>query len=121
MKSLGALIVMLWVVTGSMQLKADDAVTIAVSPRVTNMGGTAQLKVLVSRNEANRTLLWEIDGPSFYRSSEIQLDGAAAPRSYFFRVRDLPTGEFEVRATVKRNDQSTSVAESDLRVIGPEL
>jgi hypothetical protein len=48
----------------------------------------------------NRVLLWEVDGPNYYRSSELQLDGAAAPRSYVFLVRDLPAGQFEIRATV---------------------
>ena len=120
MKSLTRIILASWIVAGSLQLNADDAVTIAVRPRVTNIGGTAELKVLVSRNEANRKLLWEIDGPNFYRSSEVQLDGASAPRSYLFRVHNLPSGEFEVRATVKRNDESTAADRSDLRVIGPE-
>ena len=111
----------LCVAAGSMHAKAENAITIAVRPRVTTIGSTAQLTVVVPRNEANRTLIWEVDGPSFYRSSEFQLDGASAPRSYVFWVHDLPSGDFEVRATVKRNDDSTSVDRSDLRVLGPEL
>ena len=48
------------------------------------------LKVLVSRNEKNRMLVWEVDGPNYYRSSSMTLDGAAAARSYFFMVKELP-------------------------------
>ena len=73
---------------------------------------------LVSRNERNRMLVWEVDGPNFYRSSSIALDGAASPRSYFFMVKDLPGGEFDVRATVKRNDSSASVDRSTIMVVG---
>jgi hypothetical protein len=102
----------------SMQLSADEAITITVRPAVTSYRGNAQLKVLVSRNEKNRVLVWEVDGPNYYRSSSISLDGAASPRSYFFMVRELPAGEFDVRATVKRNDSTTAVDRSSIKVVG---
>ena len=103
---------------GSMQMSADEAISITVRPSVMSYRGSTQLKVLVSRNEKNRQLVWEVDGPGFYRSSAIELDGAASPRSYFFIVKDLPGGEFDVRATVRRNDSSTSVDRSSIRVVG---
>ncbi len=76
------------------------------------------MKVLVSRNEKNRVLVWEVDGPRYYRSSSVTLDGASAPRSYFFVVKDLPGGVFDVRATVKRNDSSAAMDRGSLKVIG---
>ena len=106
------------VLAGSMHLSADEAISLTVRPAVTSFRGSAQLKVLVSRNERNRTLVWEVDGPNFYRSSLITLDGAAAARSYFFTVKDLPSGEFDVRATVKRNDSSTVMDRSTITVVG---
>jgi hypothetical protein len=107
------------ILAGSLHLNADEAISITVRPSVTSFRGNAQLKVLVSRNEQNRTLVWEVDGPNYYRSSSIPLDGAAAARSYFFVVKDLPGGEFDVRATVKRNDSSAVADRSTLKVIGP--
>lgn len=101
-----------------MQMSADEAISITVRPAVTSYRGNAQLKVLVSRNERNRVLVWEVDGPNYYRSSSIALDGAASPRSYFFMVRDLPSGEFDVRASVKRNDSSVVMDRSSLKVVG---
>jgi hypothetical protein len=106
------------VFAGSMQMSADEAISITVRPAVTSSGGNAQLKVLVSRNERNRTLLWEVDGPSYYRSSSTSLDGAASPRSYFFIVRELPAGEYEVRASVKRNDNSVVTDRRSILVVG---
>lgn len=106
------------VIAGSMQMSADEAISITVRPAVTSYRGSAQLKVLVLRNEKNRTLVWEVDGPNFYRSSSIALDGASSPRSYFFMVKDLPAGEFDVRVSVKRNDSSVSTDRSSIRVIG---
>ena len=99
-------------------ISADEAISIAIRPSVTNYGGSAQLKVLVARDEKNRALTWEIDGPSYYRSSAMDLDGASAPRSYFFVMRNMPGGEFEVRATLRRADNSTVTDRSTIRVVG---
>ena len=106
------------ILAGSMQLGADQAISIKVRPAVTTFKGSAHLRLLVARDESNRELIWEVDGPSFYRSSTMQLDGAAAPRSYFFILRDLPAGEFEIRARVRRNDNSEKSDRSTIRVIG---
>jgi hypothetical protein len=106
------------VLAGSLHLNADEAISITVRPSVTSFRGSAQLKVLVARDEKNRSLVWEVDGPNYYRSSSIDLDGAAAARSYFFVVKDLPAGEFDVRATVKRNDRSAVVDRSSIKVVG---
>jgi hypothetical protein len=106
------------ILTGALQMSADEAISITVRPAVTSFRGNAQLKVLVSRNERNRALVWEVDGPNYYRSSSITLEGAASPRSYFFMVKDLPAGEFDVRATVKRSDSSAAMDRSTLRVVG---
>ena len=106
------------VLAGSMQMNADEAISITVRPAVTSFRGNAQLRVLVSRNERNRVLVWEVDGPNYYRSSSMTLDGAASPRSYFFMVKDLPAGEFDVRATVKRSDSSVVMDRSTIKVVG---
>lgn len=103
---------------GSMHLSADEAISITVRPTVASVKGSAQLKVLVARNDSNRALIWEVDGPNYYRSSAMELDGAASARSYFFTVRDLPAGSFEIRATVRRNDNSEAVDRSRIRVVG---
>lgn len=118
MKRCFGIAVVAGVLAGSMQMIADEAISITVRPAVMSYRGSTQLKVLVSRNERNRLLVWEVDGPNFYRSSSIELDGAASPRSYFFMVKDLPGGEFDVRATVKRNDSSTVTDRRTIRVVG---
>ena len=97
---------------------AEDAISIRVRPNVTQARGNAQLHVLVARDEMNRSLTWEVDGPSYYRSSTFQLNGADSPRSFVFVVREIPAGEFEVRATVTRSDSSVAIDRSTIRVIG---
>jgi len=106
------------VFAGSMQMSADEAISITVRPAVASYHGNARLTVLVSRNERNRMLTWEVDGPDYYRSSSMSLDGAASPRSYFFMVRELPAGEFDVRVSVKRNDNSVVMDRRSIKVVG---
>jgi hypothetical protein len=118
MKGYFGVILAAGVLTGSMQMSADEAISITVRPAVTSYRGSAQLKVLVSRDEKNRVLVWEVDGPDYYRSSSIALDGAASPRSYLFTVKDLPAGEFDVRATIRRNDSSAAMDRSTIKVVG---
>jgi hypothetical protein len=98
-------------------ISAIAPVSIAVRPAVTVSRGTAQLKILVERNDRNRLLKWEVDGPSYYRSSQMALEGASAPRSWMFFVKDLPEGEYDIRVTVNRDDNSQSVAMSAIKVL----
>jgi hypothetical protein len=118
MKRLLGLAIWTGIVAGSMQAGADAPISITVRPSVATYHGNAMSKVLVSRDERNRLLVWEVDGPGYYRSSAIELDGAAAPRSYLFMAKELPAGEFEVRATVKRSDRSHSTDRRGIRVVG---
>ena len=118
MKRYSGLVLAVGILTGSMHLSADEAISITVRPAVATARGNAQLKVLVARNEMNRALVWEVDGPNYFRSSSMDLEGASAPRSYFFMVKDLPAGEFEVRAIVRRADSSTAMDRSTIRVVG---
>jgi hypothetical protein len=103
---------------GAVQLNADEPVTISVYPIVNVARGEARLRILVQPNDQNRTLNWEVDGPNYYRSSTAQLDGADSPRNWLFFVKDLTAGSYQIRATVKRSNNSESVAATQMRVIG---
>ncbi len=105
-------------IASTSQLVAADApITIAVRPAVTVARGNAQLKVFVERNDRNRVLQWEVDGPNYYRSSQMDLQGASAPRAWMFYVRDLPEGDYDIRVTVKRDDRSNAMAASTIKVL----
>jgi hypothetical protein len=103
---------------GAARLNADEPVTISVYPNIAVARGEARLKILVQPNDQNRTLNWEVDGPNYYRSSTAQLDGADSPRSWLFFVKDLTPGSYQIRATVKRSNNSESVAATQMQVIG---
>ena len=101
-------------------VRAVQPVTISVYPVVTSVHSAARVMVRVGSDEKNRTLMWEVDGPDYYRSSSIQLDGASAPRSFFFMLRNVPEGEYNVRATIIRNNNSSLVAQTPMAVVGME-
>lgn len=113
-----ALLVVVGVLAGSTLTSGEDDIAIAVTPKLANYPGVASIKVILRRDQRNRWLIYEIDGPGYYRKSAYEVEGAAAPRTHFLRLRNIPEGEFEVRATVVRNDSSLAVARSEIIVVG---
>jgi hypothetical protein len=63
----------------------------------------AQLRVLttVETHADNRELEVVAESPSFYRSSSVSLNGEQAPRLSEFVFKNLPSGQYEVTATLK--------------------
>ena len=102
---------------GALVRAAAQPVTVSVYPVVTSVHAGTRVMVRVDSHEMNRTLVWEVDGPDYYRSSSIQLDGASAPRSFFFMLHNLPEGEYNVRVTIIRNNNSL-VAQTPMAVVG---
>ena len=115
---IGSFVFFIALIAAAVVVQTVEPITVSIYPAVSSVRGSAHLKVFVERDQSNRALTWEIDGPEYYRSSSIPLDGAAAPRSWFFDIKNVPPGEFEVRATVKRNNDSESVALSKFTVLG---
>jgi hypothetical protein len=110
--------ILIGVVGAAAPLNAGEPIAVSVYPAVAVARGEAQLRIVVERNQDNRVLAWEVDGPSYYRSSTAQLDGADAPRSWLFFVKNLSAGSYQVRAVVKRSNNSESVAATQMMVMG---
>jgi hypothetical protein len=117
-RHLFAVAVLVGAVSSAAPLNADEPITVSVYPRITVARGEAHLTINVERNDQNRVLSWEVDSRNYYRSSTAQLDGAESPRSWFFALKDLAPGTYQVRATVKRSNNSESVAVTQMRVVG---
>jgi hypothetical protein len=82
---------------------ASEKLTLRVTPNVSSAPSTVTVRAYVTRHPQNRVLLVEADSGSFYRSSEIQLDGDKAPTLTEFRLNSLPSGEYTVKAVLKDN------------------
>ena len=83
------------------QTTASEKLTLRVTPNVSSAPSTVIARAYVTPNAENRTLTVEADSGSFYRSSEIQLDGDKAPTLTEFRLNSLPSGEYTVTALLK--------------------
>lgn len=90
-----------------------------IQPHVTTAPGVLHTRVWVERAAENRKLVIEITGPNYYRSTDVQIDGDAAPRMFEFWRQDLPCGPYQVSAILQRNDGRSAVVSDRLRVLGP--
>jgi hypothetical protein len=71
-----------------------------VSPAVAQAPAILTVRTTVETDADNRALAIVVESATFHRSSEIPLDGASAPRLNVVELRDIPSGLYEVRATL---------------------
>jgi hypothetical protein len=79
----------------------NNPVTMRVSPAIAFAPANLIVRATVQAHESNRAIEIVAESDSFYRSSEIQLEGDHAPRTSMFEFRNLPPGSYEVRATLR--------------------
>jgi hypothetical protein len=93
-------------------LNGGDALRMQVSPAIQRAPAMLTVRVMVESSAENRLLQVVAESPTFYRSSEVEVDGASASPLRIFQFRGLPTGVYEVtgvlvgtqgrRATISR-------------------
>ncbi len=99
-----------------------DRVGFTLSSTVMNVSGELHATVRVDPHEENRLLRVSLDGPLYYASTDVQLDGASAARVHDMWWRALPPGEYSVTALVECASGRTYTERQIMRVIGgPEL
>ena len=77
-------------------LDGREPLQMRVTPLMAMAPGFLTVRVIVEASAENRSLQVVAESPDFYRSSQIQLDGAQATPLSVFEFRDLPTGLYEV-------------------------
>jgi hypothetical protein len=100
--------------------KAEPALELRLATRFAFAPASLQSLVRVSPHPDNRLLRVFIDGDQFYRSSDTQLDGADAARSYFFTWQKLPPGSYSVIAVVYGQHGVRGQRLGTLEVLGGE-
>jgi hypothetical protein len=83
-------------VTFALPVDAGDGMTMAVSPLRSFSPSNLKVQVRVQPSADNRLLEVVADSPEFYSSSQIQMDGARAPKTFIVEFRDVPSGDYEV-------------------------
>jgi hypothetical protein len=80
---------------------ADDPerpLHVRISPTMAHAPADLYIYVSVARRPDNRLLRVSAESDDFFRSSETQLDGEHSARVTVVRFRELPPGDYEVRA-----------------------
>ena len=74
--------------------------TVRVSPRTAMAPAAVRVEVAIEADDDNRMLRVVAESDDFYRASEVQIDGATGPRVRWIDFRHLPSGTYEVSATL---------------------
>jgi hypothetical protein len=99
-------------VTATLRAGAGEMMTVTVSPAVAFAPATLVVRAKIEADARNRTVQIVAESSNFYRSSEIQLDGDRAPRTNTIEFRSVPSGTYEVKATLR---DSTGEARASVR------
>jgi len=83
--------------TATLPLGAGERVSIRVSPAVAFAPANLVVRASIEADEQNRSMQIIAESTSFYRSSEVQLEGDKAPRTSMIEFRNLPPGTYDVR------------------------
>ena len=108
------------VLSSAVSIKANEPLTIVVSPARSFAPTNLTIRVHVEPDAANRALEVAADSGEYYRSSRIQLDGAEAPPTMSLEIRNLPSGDYEVRGVlINSAGRERSAAREHVIVLGP--
>jgi hypothetical protein len=117
MKTFAGLIGIL-MLTGTLRAGADEKLTLTVSPAVAFAPATLVVRAHIGSDSRNRAVEIVAESPEFYRSSEVQLDGDNAPVTNTFEFRSLPSGTYEIKATlIDSGGQPRASARSSVNII----
>ena len=86
------------VVLTVLPVDGGEPLTLSVAPFQSFAPATVRVRARIEPSAANRVLTIVADGSEFYRSSEFQLDGDQAPKTFEVFFPNLPGGEYEVYA-----------------------
>ncbi len=107
-----------FIATPALHALAGDVVEIRLRGHYFAEPATVQITVAVEPDAANRILRIEADGDQFYRSTEVELSGDTDKRLHTIEFKNLPAGEYELRAEVFSKDKVRGMATQDLVVAG---
>jgi hypothetical protein len=77
-------------------LNSSEPLRMHVSPAVARAPAVLTVRETVEAASENRLLQVVAESPDFYRSSQIEIDGAKASPLQVFEFRNLPSGVYQV-------------------------
>lgn len=95
--------------------QTEPALQVRLTRKYTLSPGYVQSLIRVRPHPDNRLLRVTLDSSNFYRSSDVQLEGASAATNHFFNWTSLPAGHYELLVTLfgmnGERGQSTEILE----------
>jgi hypothetical protein len=104
---------------GSWLAAAQDVVEIRLRGRYFTDPATIRITVAVEPDAANRALRIEADGDRLFRSTEVMLEGESGQRIHTVEFKNLPAGNYTIRAAVLSGRNVRGAAEEFLVVGDP--
>ena len=95
---------------------AKNVVEIRLHGRYYTEPATVRVTVAVQPDEANRTLVVQADGERLFRSSAVSLEGDKGQRLHTLEFKNLPRGNYVLRAEVHSSARMRGAAEEQLIV-----
>jgi hypothetical protein len=99
-------------------IATDSDVRVTIMPRVLFAGQDTHVTIRVTPNEDNRLLQIVLDGPAYYASTDVQLDGANAARTHDLWWHTLPAGHYVVSVNLERASARAVMQQFSLTVSG---
>jgi hypothetical protein len=94
--------------------------SVTFSPVVAFAGADLRVVVRVLPDAGNRRLQLSVDAPTFYASTERQLDGIEGARAHTFAVKELPAGDYQIVATLEGSSGVRSRVTRSFKVMGED-
>lgn len=79
---------------------ADECMSMKVSPLQALAPVNLRVRVQVEPNADNRYLTIVADSPTFFRSSQIPLEGDRAPKTFTVEYPNVPDGQYEITSVL---------------------
>ena len=99
---------------------ARDQLKLAVSPAHSFAPALLRIQVRIAPSVENRSLEIIADSATFYRSSEIQLEGDRSPATFNLEMKAVPEGDYRVVGILRDGaGHQRSMVYQDVTVIGP--
>lgn len=94
--------------------------SVTVSPVVAFAGADLRVVVRVLPDAGNRRLQLSVDAPTFYASTERQLDGVDGARAHTFNLQELPAGDYQIVAVLEGSNGVRTRLTRNFKVMGED-
>ena len=94
--------------------------SVTITPVVAFAGADMRVVVRVMPDAGNRRLQLSVDAPTFYASTERQLDGVDGARAHTFSLHELPAGDYQIVAVLEGSTGVRSRITRTFKVMGED-